>query len=650
MRRPEVALKAFIVNSVEYAAEHENKIVISHPGVSKYLHDLWWPENTSSKASTSLVVRTLIVLANCLVLPLTPLLPSSWEHELEVRLRVRITEGKSPLGLIWVLPCGRFALWMLSTVTLGVFLTMLPEIPENSGDGHSLIELWPDLLMAVWIGGLVELEATQIMGDLLKYGELREYLSDPFNILDLTTILVMSTMTASRAVHYLNSDVMGMQEEQSTSWMYIGMMSQAIGALVVWLRLLQVLFVFHATGPLLLMTLRMLDDLWKFLMLAAIILIAFGCAFYVILSKSGPYPPGEDPHIFSVLGLLTEAALNGEPVQLLGIHSHHHKATFLFMCLFGIIVVLLLLNLLIARFAKTFDMVYENLDANFNVVFARVVVKGHAKSLLPPPLNFVRRFFLLVYKLVRRVKLASHPRGWILHDAQGNEADEEEIKNHEVASKTQNFIERAVSANVFPEGVADYVRNHRHDIAEESQWRVGLNKQIDGVLFGMSRQMLEIKSAVETVQSERPAFGLPAPALPPGPTIVGNGNTAEAVASIDRRMISLEAEMRGMLKSVEEKEKINAQRLKEAVSAMQLMAASVASGAPAAARASGSRSSGLRPSWSMGGSRRQLAVPISASSTGTAAEVLPTQQGGAADVLQQEQTVLWQGPDGHRHV
>ena len=32
------------------------------------------------------------------------------------------------------------------------------------------------------------------------------------------------------------------------------------------------------------------------------------------------------------------------------------------MLLFGVVVVLLLLNLLIARFAKTFDMVYESVD------------------------------------------------------------------------------------------------------------------------------------------------------------------------------------------------------------------------------------------------------------------------------------------------
>jgi hypothetical protein len=36
----------------------------------------------------------------------------------------------------------------------------------------------------------------------------------------------------------------------------------------------------------------------------------------------------------------------------------------------------LLLNLLIARFAKTFDLIYENVDSNFKVQFARVVLKG----------------------------------------------------------------------------------------------------------------------------------------------------------------------------------------------------------------------------------------------------------------------------------
>ena len=101
------------------------------------------------------------------------------------------------------------------------------------------------------------------------------------------------------------------------------------------------------------------------------------------------------------------------------------------MALFGVVVVLLLLNLLIARFAKTFDMVYENVDANFKVrpsslrpsslrlllrtslsqrlslsrsqvAFARVVVEGRKKELLPPPLNLISELISLMYDLFQR--------------------------------------------------------------------------------------------------------------------------------------------------------------------------------------------------------------------------------------------------------
>ena len=57
---------------------------------------------------------------------------------------------------------------------------------------------------------------------------------------------------------------------------------------------------------------------------------------------------------------------------------------------------LLLLNLLIARFAKTFDVVYENLDANFKVAFAQVVLKVGGRELVPPPLNLLRELVLML--------------------------------------------------------------------------------------------------------------------------------------------------------------------------------------------------------------------------------------------------------------
>ena len=84
---------------------------------------------------------------------------------------------------------------------------------------------------------------------------------------------------------------------------------------------------------------------------------------------------------FAILTRLAEGAMDGEPDRIIleidsVMPSHRSEAlgavrsssfAWVLMSVFGISVVLLLLNLLIARFAKTFDMVYENVDANFKV-------------------------------------------------------------------------------------------------------------------------------------------------------------------------------------------------------------------------------------------------------------------------------------------
>jgi len=309
------------------------------------------------------------------------------------------------------------------------------------------------------------------------------------------------------------------------------------------MRLLQILFVFPSTGPLLLMTLRMLDDLWKFLMLASIIVVAFACSFFVLLTAEAL--PGQEPSIGTMLGLLAEGAMNAEPVHLLEHPATTYKAAVWgLMAAFGIIVVLLLLNLLIARFAKTFDMVYENLDANFNVVFARVVIEGRTKTLVPPPANLVRRVILFTYatagRLNERWRIVSRARGcWRRVRRCGNSCrwggerghhalEEENDSSSDDASdvdsedrqqgedwraggtvnwlmvyKMNQYLEKAISAKVFPEGVEDYVRKHRNDIAEEYHWRVGLTKQVDNVLFGLTKQIGEVRKQMEPQQQRK---------------------------------------------------------------------------------------------------------------------------------------------------
>ena len=57
----------------------------------------------------------------------------------------------------------------------------------------------------------------------------------------------------------------------------------------------------------------------------------------------------------------------------------------------------------------------------------------------------------------------------------------------------QQFIEKAISSKVFPDGVEEYVRKHRHDVAEEYQWKVGVTKQIDRASFAVIKQVNDLR-------------------------------------------------------------------------------------------------------------------------------------------------------------
>ena len=78
-----------------------------------------------------------------------------------------------------------------------------------------------------------------------------------------------------------------------------------------------------------------------------------------------------------------------------------------------VLTVILLINLLIALMAKTFDIVHDNLSLNFKFLFARVVASAAAQSVVPPPLNLLG----LPCRLIRRSPRLALPRWRIQHGA-----------------------------------------------------------------------------------------------------------------------------------------------------------------------------------------------------------------------------------------
>jgi len=443
---PRVARDLYVTDSVDYAAEHDCKVFVSQPLVYEHLHEIFWPSvqpGGGDDLGLGWFQIACLVVFNLVALPLLPFVPKAWEKRLEQFFRDTTANG-TPVLLFWLLPSGRFLLWMLAMVCLANLVTTVPPLPLH-------FELY-DLGLILYLAGIIKGELTEMHGDVRTYGDLRRYVTDAFNVLDMLLVILLGTLITARHVHVI---------DPTLPFAYAELPAQALLALVAWLRLLQILFIFSKSGPLLLMAIRMLEDLWQFIMLASIIVIAFACAFYVLLMNERAVSlhdgtvdltddAAEVANVWSVLGLLIESLMKGEPDHIMERTETHVAFAWVFMALFGVIVVLLLLNLLIARFAKTFDMVYENVDSNFKVAFARVVVEARKKELLPPPLNLISAIISVLYDLCERgfasdfcrcFQCMLWPLRWLLYKHCPG-GDEDEARHQRLVEEVERRNER----------------------------------------------------------------------------------------------------------------------------------------------------------------------------------------------------------------
>jgi len=253
--------------------------------------------------------------------------------------------------------------------------------------------------------------ASNIEGEICEiYAEgLRAYLSDVFNWLDVfnTVLLFVLQMIHIDAV---SRDDLTLQRD-------LGVPLQSIATLGVWLRLLQCMFLFPNAGPQLLMTLQMLGDLWQFIAMIAFFLIAFTSAFTVLLYDGPPedylhdffYEPNPNS-IWNILRALARSAIDTEPStstdNLVG-YNNTGWWGFALVVSFGLLVVVLLLNLLIAVFARSVDQVTQDIDSHFKLKYGQIVMKARRMGLMPRPVNLLRRFVLTVFAIAAPLRTSS---------------------------------------------------------------------------------------------------------------------------------------------------------------------------------------------------------------------------------------------------
>ncbi|RUS85021.1 hypothetical protein EGW08_007205 [Elysia chlorotica] len=374
------ALDAHGTPFLDVLIDMEQKEVVAHPAVQKYLSDVWMGE--LRWANTRIILLFFALL----------LLPPLW-----VLFSLPFKQGLNKVPII------KFMTYLVSHIYLmGLFcLTIVaPLVPIH--ESTSLVPHWYEWILLAWLSGLLVLDLTS-PGERQGLGWIRTV-----NLAICAVAIFIHIIAAA----FKNSDRMLL--------LYIRNQFMAWVLLLTFVQLLEFLSFHHLFGPWAIIIRDLIKDLVRFLVILLIFMIGF------TLHLTALYQP--------VFAAQTSTVNNGEVVKsptLTPIDTFE----FLFFALFGVtdpdsfppldrspewtivlvkvvfgtymmITFIVLINLLIAMMSDTYQRIQQQSDVEWKFGRAKLIRNMNKTSATPTPLNLFTRpiFYLrLAWKLRCRV-------------------------------------------------------------------------------------------------------------------------------------------------------------------------------------------------------------------------------------------------------
>ena len=176
----------------------------------------------------------------------------------------------------------------------------------------------------------------------------------------------------------------------------------AFALLILGFRMLRLLMTVAWMGPLILMINKMLLDVGKWLFVQLVLVVSFAAALCALSQPPSPadfFPDACDlatvasaakyRFLRSFVLLLEAGLMEDAQLECARNHSTYPEAMFVLMVLFQLISVVIMLNMLIAMMAKTFDNVYEAQQLNFMFLRAQTIFTWIDAPPAPPPFNLL---------------------------------------------------------------------------------------------------------------------------------------------------------------------------------------------------------------------------------------------------------------------
>uniref|UniRef100_A0A4W3H5R4 Transient receptor potential cation channel, subfamily M, member 2 n=1 Tax=Callorhinchus milii TaxID=7868 RepID=A0A4W3H5R4_CALMI len=270
-----------------------------------------------------------------------------------------------------------------------------------------------EYFLYLWLFTLVCEEIRQLFSnpdDLGFWKKAILYFSDIWNKLDVAAILVFLVGLACRWI---------------SETFYYGRIILCLDFIIYCFRVMHIFAVNKTLGPKIIMVKRMMKDIFFFLFLLALSIVAFGVAKQGILIHNEDrldwifqgvvYHPyrmifGEIP-IDVVSGFdLNQCTLTGSDPYKPKCPEHDSNnnpifpewITVILLCIYLLFTNILLLNLLIAMFNYTFQLVQENTDKIWKFQRCHLIEEYHSRPSAPPPFIILSHIILFVQCIIIR--------------------------------------------------------------------------------------------------------------------------------------------------------------------------------------------------------------------------------------------------------
>ncbi|WAR23175.1 ANK3-like protein [Mya arenaria] len=347
MNSPSVILKAVDCNGAQFLdvlIEYEQKQVVSHPAVQKYLSDIWMG-NLKWAAW-----KFMALFCVCLIVPVFWLIFS-------MPMKQRFNK----------VPIIKFMSYLVSHLYLMILFSMTivyPLVPI--WESGSLIPHWYEWLLLAWLSGLLVSELTN-PGDRAGLGYLK--------------VIILAICAIAIACHFLG---FAFQGDDRLVMLFIRNQFFAVALFLCFVQMLDFLTFHHLFGPWAIIIRDLLKDLTRFLVV--LLIFMFGFTLHLTSVYQPVYAPPEpdpvlgdgegagvsNPYItpldvfelllFSLFGLV-------DPDSLPTLYRSPIWVVTIVKIVFGIymmVTLIVLINLLIAMMSDTYQRIQQQSDTEWN--------------------------------------------------------------------------------------------------------------------------------------------------------------------------------------------------------------------------------------------------------------------------------------------